>query len=169
MDSLATCAWMDSELCNSSRWDLLSSQIPYLQQCLKQHDDCHEAVSRPENLPKRLIDVGDLSESSINPRLVSTRDVKERPVNYIALSHSWSTLSEDEQRSLSTTVENVDKHFQTLDYGAFPRNYYAVMLLCRSLGIRYMWLDSLCIIQVRHHCSASLVESLMRLKSPLKS
>jgi Heterokaryon incompatibility protein (HET) len=90
-------------------------------------------------LPKRVIDVGER-----NDEFVTLRDFGTTPPtgHYICLSHRW-------QRSCpsTTTLSNVEaRKFGILmtDLSATLRD---AILLTRALGIRYLWIDSLCILQ----------------------
>ncbi|EXJ92770.1 hypothetical protein A1O3_01322 [Capronia epimyces CBS 606.96] len=134
-------------------------------QCLESHSYCNRNVGQADALPKRLVDMGE--EGLFRPRLVLTSELKQKhkdgskdkdkayanatatahPIKYIALSHSWSSLSQRDKKSLSTTRENESRHYNKIDVEAIPPNYRAVMHMCRALGVRYLWMDSLCIVQ----------------------
>lgn len=117
----------------------------WLHQCHAGHEDCqHDRITK--KLPTRLLAVGGepLNES---PRVIvcsehpTLTDCEQAP--YIALSHCWGkciTLMKTEHRSLSDRMECIP--LETM-----PRTYRDAVLLTRSLGISYLWIDSLCIIQ----------------------
>ena len=46
-----------------------------------------------------------------------------------------------------TTTENYQKHLQEVPFGAMPRTFQDAVTVTRELGFRYLWIDSLCIIQ----------------------
>jgi len=91
-------------------------------------------------MPTRLVDADDPN----NLKLVSGQQVGA--VNYVALSHRWGELKANEVPSYCTTRENIrqrENGFQISDAQTF-RDAIDVV---RSLDLRYIWIDSLCIIQ----------------------
>lgn len=111
---------------------------------------CPPTSSRPEHfLPTRLIDLQFLE----SPRLVLAADFR-KPMGtpsgltehrYACLSHQWGRTSMSTMKTLSTNLESRLKGFQLYE---LPQRYREAMVLCFVLKIRYMWIDSLCIIQV---------------------
>ncbi|KAK0740094.1 heterokaryon incompatibility protein-domain-containing protein [Schizothecium vesticola] len=103
-----------------------------------QHD--HANVFSSE-LPTRVLDLGD-SPSSYDEdlRLLKTEG---RMGTYLALSHRWGDVVEP----LRTTCENLRSHLFSIQFGDLPRTFQDAVFVTRALGIRYLWVDSLCIIQ----------------------
>jgi hypothetical protein len=95
-----------------------------------------------KRLPTRLIDVGDSKSSGIlrldcsNPRQSS---------RYIALSHRWGDPKV--HRAFSTHRSNINEFEKNIDFDKLPRTFRDAVIVTRSLGVRYLWIDSLCIIQ----------------------
>lgn len=89
--------------------------------------------------PTRLIDIG---ESSIaNPRLVlSSESSLDGP--YVTLSHCWGSA-----RSLQLTLSRLADLQQLIPVSDLPRTFKQSFEITRRLGFRYIWIDSLCIIQ----------------------
>ncbi|KAI1343092.1 heterokaryon incompatibility protein-domain-containing protein [Xylariaceae sp. FL0016] len=93
--------------------------------------------------PTRLIDVGNGAESLL--RIVITDGARQ--YKYIALSHRWVT----ENEACSLTSDNI--HTYTNREGAgirleqLPKTFQDAVTITRGLGIQYLWIDSLCIIQ----------------------
>lgn len=101
----------------------------------------------PGELPTRLIDVG---KDDFEPiRLVETRpaSVQVPPVTgpYIALSHRWGELN-PEQR-FCTHEDNIEQRKTYIGYDSLPRTFQDAVRITRALRVRYLWIDSLCIIQ----------------------
>lgn len=46
-----------------------------------------------------------------------------------------------------TTTSNIQQHIECIPWSTFPATYKDVITFLRWLGIRYLWIDSLCIIQ----------------------
>jgi hypothetical protein len=112
------------------------------------HKGCQTHTLNP--LPTRLIDVGDLEE--VNLRLLETKDEKPVSSEYIALSHPWgntkvyepfSTLRED----ISGKARDLESFKQSIPYDDLPATFKDAVDCTRQLGVRYLWIDSICIIQ----------------------
>ncbi|KAK5175891.1 uncharacterized protein LTR77_001031 [Saxophila tyrrhenica] len=99
----------------------------------------HTHCQRPDDarLPTRVIDVGP-SDDSI-PRLHVAGGQKSR---YVTLSHCWGTGDR-----LTLTKGRIHNLQRAISYGQLPRTFQDAIRLTRALGIRYLWLDALCIIQ----------------------
>ncbi|KAE8309242.1 hypothetical protein BDV41DRAFT_567522 [Aspergillus transmontanensis] len=102
-------------------------------------------------LPTRLICVGD---EQIGPRLVVSKThppflMEHEEWNshrYIALSYCWGSRTEAEQQ-LKTTRDSLRRHMQGIPIEALPQTLLDALLVCRALGVQYLWVDALCIIQ----------------------
>lgn len=105
------------------------------------HRACH-AISR-ESLPTRLIDVGTLGDPRL--RLVETAHEKLANVKYIALSHPWGDTTQ--YRPFSTLRKTVDAYKVAIPYEKLPATFKDAVICTRNLNIRYIWVDSICIIQ----------------------
>jgi hypothetical protein len=90
-------------------------------------------------LPKRVVDVG-ISVSNT----VSIREMGHVTGSYIALSHCWGA---DIDLGARTLRSNVTARFTGFEVDRLPKTFRDAILLTRRLGIRYIWIDSLCIIQ----------------------
>ena len=109
---------------------------------------CHTSLCgtpRCDGLPTRLIDVGD---NVTDPKLVITAetDCIRSPgdqVLYVALSHCWG-----QQVSASrTTVLTIGEHTQRMRLSTLEPNFQDAIIATRSLGYRYLWIDTFCIVQ----------------------
>lgn len=138
------------EFSHFSSLDFHPSNFKSLSDCLEHHDRCGKSDDLNTSLPRRLIDLGEpLANNYIfEPKVILALDIKHTSVRYVALSHSWSTLSESEKLSMITTTRNQEGRCTSIDLREIPPNYQAVMIICRSFGFQYLWVDSLCIVQV---------------------
>jgi Heterokaryon incompatibility protein (HET) len=93
-------------------------------------------------LPTRVIDVGP-SDASIEPRLIIS---KGRDGAYIALSHRWGAPDLSKPQ-LTTTAANLPAMIEKIPLESMPLNYKDAVITTRKLSFRYLWIDSLCIIQ----------------------
>ncbi|OTB00027.1 hypothetical protein M426DRAFT_245042 [Hypoxylon sp. CI-4A] len=110
--------------------------------CRKNHPECRSDADTAPEMPTRIIDVG---SSPGFARLVLPRD-HGFCEPYLALSYCWGQgvkhATELNDGNLSTLLEYIDEDEAKLT--ATHRECFAV---ARQLGIRYIWIDSLCIIQ----------------------
>ena len=63
----------------------------------------------------------------------------------MALSHCWGPTP-GTQIPTTTTI-NIDTYFDHIPIASLPKTFQDAILLTRKLGVRYLWIDSLCIIQ----------------------
>ena len=107
----------------------------WVSKCDHKHPECRMNSKR---LPNRVIDVG-TGESDIQPRL---RETEQETGAYIALSHCWGTNRHfvTEKATLHVNLKGI--HFEDL-----PKTFRDAIVLTRRLGVQYLWIDSLCIIQ----------------------
>jgi Heterokaryon incompatibility protein (HET) len=93
-------------------------------------------------LPTRLIDVGD----DKHPSILRLDTSKSRSSSkYIALSHRWGNPSA--HRVFSTYRSNIRTLERHIDFDQLPQTFQDAVTTTRNLGVRYLWIDSLCIIQ----------------------
>lgn len=106
--------------------------------------------SRSQIFPTRLIDVGEL-KSLQPPRLVKFESRKQfeksklpaKYYGYAALSYCWGS---NYDKSCLLREENEAEFLQHLP-AKIPRTIQESIDICKRLGIRYIWIDALCIIQ----------------------
>ena len=115
----------------------------WLADCV-QHSSCCKTVSGmqsldPHNapLPRRCIDVGTKDDEHIH-----LEETSQKHGAYVTLSHRWN----DETDRFKTTCQNYNRrllgHFKNL-----PRVFREAIQVTWQLGLRYLWIDSICIIQ----------------------
>ncbi|OCK83770.1 HET-domain-containing protein, partial [Lepidopterella palustris CBS 459.81] len=63
---------------------------------------------------------------------------------YVTLSHCWGPPT---KRPLRTTTSNISQHLQEIPWHALPPTFQDAITLCAEVGIQYLWIDSLCIVQ----------------------
>ncbi|KAF2816918.1 HET-domain-containing protein [Mytilinidion resinicola] len=113
---------------------------PVLSEWLNDCDKNHSACKRGnKTLPTRVVNVGEKSAEGYDPFLhISSGEVGQ----YAALSHCWGKTT-----FLKTTKSNVTQHQSRIPFTALPINFQHAVIVCRAIGIQYIWIDSLCIIQ----------------------
>ena len=107
--------------------------------CTSNHSKC---AHNPSFTPRRLIDIGELSGVSEKTRAVRLVEDLDKPVQYIALSHCWGN-----DQTCTSTIANRSQRLRGIEWDDLPRTYHDTIIVARRLKIRYIWIDSLCIIQ----------------------
>jgi hypothetical protein len=64
------------------------------------------------------------------------------PPKYTTLSHCWGTIP-----PLKLTKENRVQFYDEIPQDQIPKTFADAMAIIRLLGIEYIWVDSMCIIQ----------------------
>ncbi|KAL6707990.1 hypothetical protein ACN47E_003664 [Coniothyrium glycines] len=100
------------------------------------HTACRLPNKSAITAPKRLLDVG---RSASPIRLIDTQG---KTFQYSALSHCWGT-----EQLFTTTKSNWPKLTVNISLETLPPLYQDAIIITRQLGLRYIWIDSLCIIQ----------------------
>lgn len=91
--------------------------------------------------PTRLLDVGTLED--IHIRLVMTKEPTSQYQRYATLSHCWGQSS----GIIVTTQRTLLQHEKGIPILNLPKTFRDSIRITRSLGLRYLWVDSLCIVQ----------------------
>jgi Heterokaryon incompatibility protein (HET) len=115
----------------------------WLQNCQLHHAQCnsprHE-MRAERRLPTRLLDSGIGSDQS-TIRLVSSSAL-DAAVPYIALSHCWGG-----QCGMQLTGRSAAPLAHGIQVSTLPKTFFDAVSVAKELGIRYLWIDALCIMQ----------------------
>ncbi|KAH7635705.1 HET domain protein pin-c2 [Sordaria sp. MPI-SDFR-AT-0083] len=138
----------------------------WLDNCRRNHHyDCQPAFR--DFLPTRLLDVEAFNSNSNNKsdadsetqpppwdnnpgndiKLVSANDVpcdRLLPPPYLTLSHCWGP---PEKRPTMTTKKTLAQRMERIPFSDLPPTFQEAVDVTRQLGQRYLWIDSLCIVQ----------------------
>lgn len=126
-------------------FDIFGQGNAWLSRCLKNHEACREpSVESVSQLPSRLLDlchgssvfVVNVAEWLL-AGLATVSDFSE----YCTLSYRWGTPSHD-----CILTAPFDLLFELPLY-SMPQTLQDAVTVTRNLGIRYLWVDSLCIVQ----------------------
>ncbi|VTO94283.1 unnamed protein product [Fusarium graminearum] len=126
-----------------------SEQFLLFKEWIRLCDDTHghgtNCLSTPKlnngNLPTRVVDVGSVSNPLI--RLVISEDMTSTV--YLALSHRWG---DDAAKHTGRTLkQNHIFRYKNIPLDELPLNFTDAITVTRGVGIKYLWIDSLCIVQ----------------------
>jgi hypothetical protein len=105
-------------------------------------DDTMDVDTEFTTWPSRLIDVSSLgTDSASDVKLVDNLDGSKK--QYITLSYCWGIL----KHTLRTTSRSLRLRKTRIHYSSMPRTFRDVVTIARRLGVQYVWIDALCIIQ----------------------
>lgn len=112
-----------------------------MEECAKSHPNCPRSSFWAEApLPTRVIDVG-LDGGEVRLRLSHDISQDDAARGYSALSYVWGM---DQPK---TATGNFAARSQSLGGISLPQTIVDAIQVTRSLGIPYLWVDSLCILQ----------------------
>ncbi|KAE9379693.1 HET-domain-containing protein [Stipitochalara longipes BDJ] len=106
--------------------------------CLQKHAS-YTQRNQDQRLPTRVLDVG-TTDMSKEPYLFETNGAYG---SYATLSHRWGDMSIQFQ----TIKANLKDHKTGISFDTFPVLFQDAVKVTRFLGIQYLWIDCLCIIQ----------------------
>lgn len=124
----------------------------WLQECDESHTECRksrenwyksyaESPEHPEQtlpkLPTRVVDVG-----STDPDVIQVIEITDEKGPYIALSHCWGG-----DIAVKTTRDNFRDCHRDIRLHDLPKNFQDAVVVARAAGLRYLWIDALCILQ----------------------
>lgn len=88
-------------------------------------------------LPTRVVDVGSIDDPI--PKLHSTEG---KTGHYAALSYCWGG-----PQTGALNGDNLDRHLEAFDMDEMPQTIKDAIKVVRGVGLRYLWVDALCILQ----------------------
>lgn len=116
------------------------------------HKICHIAVE--EISPTRLVDISGSPYLVITSTDKSFAHCSKRQKRYVAFSYCWGSQLPDSPPLLKLTDAQLES-WTNPDGGIplteFPKSYQDLVSICKCLGVRYAWIDSLCIVQDNRH------------------
>ena len=108
-----------------------------IEECAREHKACRAITLDPALLPRRLINCSD-------PRRVRIVEIDgSTSGRYVALSYVWGG-----PQPHRTTRKNLASYKRDgIDPAILPQTIQDAIRVTRALGILFLWIDSLCIIQ----------------------
>ncbi|KAF3805938.1 Cyclin-dependent kinase 8 [Colletotrichum gloeosporioides] len=122
-----------SEACHDEFQTTLLKE--WVRVCDKHHD--HPFEPEPK-LPTRVLDVGTKGQPNLRLRCSEGSTSGK----YIALSHCWGNT-----QCFKTLKSNITNLETCIEFEELPKTFKDAIEVTRVLGFRYLWIDSLCIVQ----------------------
>ena len=131
------------DMATCKQWSGSPSWLPirgfaqkWIEICTK-NDQSH---NQPAWFPTRLIDLGTPNDQYV--KLIDTRSTSPSGP-YATLSHRWA-----DSAVIQTTSSNLERFLHDIPVAILSKTFRDAFIAARSyLGVRYIWIDSLCIIQ----------------------
>jgi len=124
------------DIVDDTRSDLTCRRISqWLARCVEHHDTCN---AKANFTPTRVIAVGSSGDNQV--RLMNA--VPKQP--YAALSYCWGS---DLDGVVITNTWNFQRHCISIVLNSLAATIQDAIFVCRGLGIHFLWVDALCIIQ----------------------
>ena len=114
-----------------------------LDRCAKEHSLCSSLAYSKGRLPTRVLDLsappGAFPDLEADLRLAESKGRQDR---YVCLSYCWGGTID-----IQLTRDRYQDYTKGIAWDMLPHGYRDAISLTRRLGIRYIWIDSLCIVQ----------------------
>ncbi|OCL05865.1 HET-domain-containing protein [Glonium stellatum] len=117
----------------------------WIQECCESHPECEyadivDSTDGVRKYPSRLLDVGlPPFDKSLSCVLVDGKDALGR---YATLSYCWG-----KSQALRTLKCNLSEHKKGIHAHEMPKTLQDAVVATRNLGVRFLWIDALCIVQ----------------------
>ncbi|KAH8197000.1 hypothetical protein TruAng_008820 [Truncatella angustata] len=106
----------------------------WLDDCLQSHEQCRN--KKHYAMPTRLLSIGNSTT-----KLVETAALQTAP-RYATLSYRWG-----DQQFTTLTSDNYDLFLRGIANENLPQTFQDAIHIARRLGLDFIWIDALCIIQ----------------------
>jgi hypothetical protein len=115
--------------------------LTVIQYWLSDCDLNHDCITEDKILmPTRLLELGTLGDNNV----ISLVEPRHEGIagKYMTLSHCWG-----ESKTIETRKNNIHQRKRGIEWAELPKTFQHAIAITRGLGIKYLWIDSLCIIQ----------------------
>jgi hypothetical protein len=125
--------------------------LAWITQCCSVHDEYSSQIQ--SRLPDRVLDLSSYA-SGFCTLLCTDSQMK---ASYAALSYCWGRCN-----SLTTTTDRLEAFKTEIPLQSMPKTHRDAVQVCWELGIHYLWIDALCIIQ---NCEDDKIKQLSRMRN----
>ncbi|KAI3319220.1 HET-domain-containing protein [Xylariaceae sp. AK1471] len=116
----------------------------WIDNCVENHPKCVQTVSgtlqidpHAAPLPVRCIYI------PTHGKRIQLRETEGDTGKYITLTHRWN----EDTEKCKTTTSNYRERLNGKGFGNLPQLFQDAMAVANKLGVQYIWIDSICIIQ----------------------
>ncbi|KAK1948896.1 heterokaryon incompatibility protein [Colletotrichum sublineola] len=132
-----------------------SKATDWIHQCTSGHLACNVEANGGAWHPTRLLDLAYPDSTSDEFRIVVMSELSVDPDGrYTTLSHCWGSA-----QFLQLKKSTYDEFRKGIRLDKLPQTFQEAVQVTRRLGVRFLWIDSLCILQDRDDLSDWLVEA----------
>ncbi|KAF2852907.1 HET-domain-containing protein, partial [Plenodomus tracheiphilus IPT5] len=118
---------------NTESQEALLSARSWLGLCMDNHDACN--CDTQTQLPTRVLHI-------LEPKKIRLVEPADRSGSYACLSYCWG-----KRPFIRTTRQTLGKHLDGISWTDLPKTYQDAITFVHGLGLQYLWIDSLCIVQ----------------------
>ena len=129
--------------------EMLHDAMQWMRSCQSHHEACK--ISEQAALPSRVLDLGAPSDNRLSPASAYENPI---PVNlvetkgtmtgrYMCLSHCWGNV----RPACITNKQSLEANKAGISWETIPKTFQDAITFAHRIGVRYLWIDSLCIIQ----------------------
>ncbi|GME32088.1 heterokaryon incompatibility protein [Neofusicoccum parvum] len=123
--------------------------------CIAHHPECAFTLggtsideSQPPALPTRILDLGDSSSPSSLPTSIRLLEAKPgQQGHYAALSYCWGPPTHHPPTTTSANLASYTSASGGISLTSLPATFQDAVRVTCELGLRYLWIDALCIVQ----------------------
>lgn len=113
----------------------------WIDDCLQNHPECKQGEPCPQ-FPRRLIRISSRTDSLELSASLCDGISLPPTTSYTTLSHRWGR-----QSLFKLTTKNLNRLRLDIPVGELSRSFQDAIFLTHHLGVEYLWIDSLCIVQ----------------------
>jgi hypothetical protein len=124
---------------SNQSWKLIQHWVT---RCNRHHQTCKKATDT-QRFPTRLIYVGKENEEDLHLYVPDVASWKPDD-RYVTLSHRWGS---DSSHVAKLERDNLESLQQKIHTQGLPQTFKDAINITKRLGLRFLWIDSLCIIQ----------------------
>ncbi|KAH7391688.1 heterokaryon incompatibility protein-domain-containing protein [Pyrenochaeta sp. MPI-SDFR-AT-0127] len=117
----------------------------WLRTCLETHEGCHTCVQLPYKrpyVPTRLIKIKAIGNTLRSAKLLIEGSRPDSSNFYLTLSHCWGNGN-----IIRLTESSLNAFQHEIPLSDLPKTFVDAFQITVNLGYKYIWIDSLCIIQ----------------------
>jgi len=117
-----------------------------IETCKSTHKLCASSRAAIKILPTRVLDLSTIQTSEVARATIRLLETGGSEGQYMALSHCWGG-----DVSFKTTRSSLAQMKSGFSVNELPQTFQEAIAITRGLGVNYLWIDALCIIQDDNH------------------